>query len=428
MNDAIGDCAKLSSMNLVRHFPWAADTSRPPRVLLGVCGGIAAYKSVELARRMQDLGIVVQVVCTQNALRFVGEATWQAATGLPVRTTLWDESAEAAMGHIELARWADLILLAPITANTLAKWAHGIADDLLTTVILASTAPIWFAPAMNSQMWLAPATQANLALLRSRGARELAPAAGVQACGDVGTGRMQEPADILAALLERGALHGLRVVVNAGPTYEDIDPVRFIGNRSSGKMGFAMASAAVQMGATVTLIAGPVALPTPAGVSRIDVRSAKQMHSQVMKLTPTCDVFIACAAVADYRVETVAEQKLKKSDKALQIQLVPNPDIVSDVCNQVKRPYVLGFAAETQDLERQASEKRLRKGMDAMAANLVGTGESGFEGMTNAITLITADQKREFSTQEKPQLARKVLEALLPEILKNRKNANSRSS
>src|SRR3569623_1521340 len=290
------------------------------RILLGVSAGIAAYKSCELVRRLREQGAEVRVAMTEAATHFVGTATFQALSGQPVRTSLWDESAEAAMGHSELARWAERGLIAPASADILARLAHGQADDLLTTLCLASAAPLYVAPAMNQQMWAHPAVQANLATLRSRGVAVLGPAEGEQVCGDIGSGRMLEPGelrDALTASFGSGALAGLRVGVSAGPTYEDIDPVRFIGNRSSGRMGFAVAEAAAATGARVTLVAGPVSLPTPPGVARRgDVRSAAQMREAVLGAAISADVYVGAAAVGDYRPAQVAERKLKKHDGA----------------------------------------------------------------------------------------------------------------
>jgi len=304
------------------------------KVLLGVSGGIAAYKAAELTRRLRDAGADVQVVLTANAARFVTPLTFQALSGRPVRSGLWDETAEAAMGHIELARWAERILIAPASADVIARLAHGVADDLLTTLCLASTAPLAIAPAMNLHMWSHAATQANVATLRERGASFLGPADGPMAEAESGPGRLLEPHQIIAELI---ALHGpkllagTRVLVSAGPTYEDIDPVRFIGNRSSGKMGFAVAQAAAEQGARVQLIAGPVHLTTPANVTRIDVRSARQMREAVLGQIPQCDIFVSAAAVGDYRPAEVAAHKIKKHGRALQLDLAENPDILAEV-------------------------------------------------------------------------------------------------
>lgn len=383
------------------------------RILLGVSGGIAAYKSCELVRRLRDLDAEVRVVMTEGATHFISPTTFQALSGQPVRVSLWDEGAEAAMGHIELARWAERILVAPASADLLARLAHGLADDLLGTLCLASAAPLFVAPAMNQQMWAHPAVQANLQTLRQRGTHILGPAAGEQACGDVGSGRMLEPHELRDALLgsfgER-SLGGVQVVVSAGPTYEDIDPVRFIGNRSSGRMGFAVAEAAAQAGARVTLIAGPVTLPTPAGVERrIDVRSAAQMHAAVIASVAQADIYIAAAAVGDFRPQEVALQKLKKHDgSGLSLQLQENPDILATLAALPRHAFLVGFAAETHDVAGYAQEKLRRKGLDMIAANQVGDG-LGFEAADNALTLYWADGSRELPRQQKPALARELI-------------------
>lgn len=383
------------------------------RILLGVSGGIAAYKSCELVRRLRDVGAEVRVVMTEGATHFVTPTTFQALSGAPVRVSLWDESAEAAMGHIELARWAERILVAPASADLLARLAHGQADDLLSTLCLASAAPLSVAPAMNQQMWAHPAVQANLATLRERGATVLGPAAGEQACGDVGSGRMLEPLqlrDALVASFGDGALAGRRVVVSAGPTYEDIDPVRFIGNRSSGKMGFAVAEAAAQAGAHVILVAGPVSLPTPSGVAaRVDVRSAAQMHAAVIEAAATADIYIAAAAVGDYRPQQVAPCKLKKQAGAeLTLTLAENPDILATLSAQPTHPFLVGFAAETHDVASYAQDKLRRKKLDMIAANQVGGG-MGFETADNALTLYWADGSQELPRASKTELARELI-------------------
>jgi phosphopantothenoylcysteine decarboxylase/phosphopantothenate--cysteine ligase len=321
------------------------------------------------------------------------------------------------MGHIELARWADLILLAPATADLLARLAQGRADDLLTTLCLASDRPLWLAPAMNRLMWAHPATQANVETLRSRGARVLGPGVGEQACGETGEGRMLEPADIaaaaLAALTPRVAgLAGRRLLINAGPTFEDIDPVRFLGNRSSGKMGFALAEAAAASGAQVTLIAGPVVLPTPAGVERINVRSAAQMREAVLERLDGVDVFIAAAAVADYRPRECAPQKIKKSADTISIDCVRNPDIVAEAAARQIRPLVVGFAAETRDVETYARDKLERKGLDLIAANDVAAPGLGFESESNALTVLWKDGRARIETAPKAEVARLLLEII----------------
>lgn len=362
----------------------------PRRLVLGIGGGIAAYKACELVRRLKKRDVDVRVVMTAGAEHFLGAATLQALSGQPVRTSLWDASAEAAMSHIELARWADAVLVAPASANVLARLAHGFADDLLTTLSLAaSDRPLWLAPAMNRLMWAHPATQANVELLRARGAHVLGPASGEQACGEVGEGRMLEPEAIIAALSIFEApqmLAGRRVLVSAGPTHEDLDPVRFLGNRSSGRMGFALAEAAAGMGAEVTLVAGPVALATPAGVDRIDVRSARQMHAAMLEHAPGMDVVIGAAAVADYRPEQRQTRKIKKQDDRFTVTLVRNPDILLDLAALSPRPYLAGFAAETEALEDNAQLKLQAKGLDLIAANLVGEG-LGIETQDNALSV-----------------------------------------
>lgn len=381
------------------------------RVLLGVSGGIAAYKAAELVRRLGDAGAQVRVVLTENAARFVTALTFQALSGNPVRTSLWDEGAEAAMGHIELARWADEILVAPASADLLARLAHGHADDLLTTLCLASEAPLAIAPAMNRQMWAHAATQANLALLRERGVRVFGPGAGDQACGETGPGRLLEPTEIVAALAAaRGPrmLDGVTVLVSAGPTYEDIDPVRYVGNRSSGRMGFAVAAAARDAGARVTLVAGPVALETPPGVARIDVRSAADMRAAVFAAIPDTDIFVSAAAVADYRPRQVATEKIKKSTEAVALELVANPDILAEVGALETRPFLVGFAAETGDLEANARAKLERKRLDLVAANRVGA-DAGFEREDNALLLLWPGGEEDLGHDDKAQLARRLV-------------------
>lgn len=360
-------------------------------VLLGVTGGIAAYKSPDLVRRLAEQGAEVQVVMTSAAQQFVTPLTFQAVSGRPTRTDLWDAAAEAAMGHIELARWADLILVAPASADFLARLAHGQADDLLTTLCLASDAPIAVAPAMNRLMWANAATQANVATLKSRGVQFFGPAQGDQACGETGPGRMLEPVEIARAAMDLFAvsheLDGVRVLITAGPTRERIDPVRFISNRSSGKMGFAVAQAARRAGAQVTLVSGPVNLDTPSGVERFDVETAEQMLETVNRHVETADIFISAAAVADYKPPQVMAQKLKKSGDSLRLDLVRAPDILATVAARQQRPFVVGFAAETERVEQYAREKLERKNLDMIAANLVGEGLA-FDCDDNALLVL----------------------------------------
>ncbi|MFY2762699.1 bifunctional phosphopantothenoylcysteine decarboxylase/phosphopantothenate--cysteine ligase CoaBC [Arenimonas sp. MALMAid1274] len=383
------------------------------RILLGVSGGIAAYKAAEVLRRLQDEGAQVRVVMTASALHFVGPTTFQALSRQPVRSSLWDEAAEAAMGHIELARWATRILVVPATANVIARLAQGRANDLLSTLCLASEAPLTLAPAMNRVMWAHPATQANVATLVARGVELIGPAEGDQACGEVGAGRLVEPDQIVAALVASarpGRLAGKRVLVSAGPTFEDIDPVRFIGNRSSGKMGFAVAAAARALGAEVTLVAGPVSLATPAGVRRIDVRRAAQMRDAVLGELAGHDVYLGAAAVADYAPARTMPQKIKKSGETMALELVRTADILAEVAAHPQRPaLVVGFAAETQDMEAYARDKLQRKGLDMIAANDVARAGQGFECDDNALSVFWHDGRRDIPHGSKPRVARDLM-------------------
>jgi phosphopantothenoylcysteine decarboxylase/phosphopantothenate--cysteine ligase len=386
------------------------------RILVGVSGGIAAYKSCGLVRRLREAGAEVRVVMTANAAHFVGAATFQALSGQAVRSSLWDAHAEAAMGHIELARWAERVVIAPATADVIARLAHGMADDLLTTLCLATTAPLYLAPAMNRQMWAHAAMQANLAVLRERGVHVLGPAAGDQACGEVGAGRMLEPEalrDALAASFVDEVLRGVRVLVSAGPTYEDLDPVRYLGNRSSGRMGFAVAQAAAEAGAAVTLVAGPVQLPTPAGVvRRIDVRSAGQKHAAVLAAAPQTDIYIGAAAVGDYRPAHTAEHKLKKqADEGITLALVQNPDILAGLAAQEPHPFLVGFAAETDDVADYAQDKLRRKGLDMIAANQVGAG-MGIEVADNALQVFWPGGSQSLPRAAKQELARDLVASI----------------
>lgn len=342
------------------------------RVLLGISGGIAAYKSAELTRLLIKAGAEVRVVMTQAATQFITPLTLQALSGNRVYTALLDAEAEAGMGHIELARWPDLIIIAPASANIIATLADGKADDILSTLILATKAPIAIAPAMNQAMWSNTATQQNLGKLAARGVKVLGPASGEQACGDIGLGRMLEPQEIAAlcaAMFDPGLLAGLRIVITAGPTQEAIDPVRFISNRSSGKMAYALATEAAAAGALVTIISGPVALATPERVKRIDVLSAQQMLTASLDAATLCDIFIGVAAVADYRPAQLATQKIKKGAATMVLELVKNPDIISTIATLDKRPFTVGFAAETNDVERHGTEKLQRKHLDLLFAN-----------------------------------------------------------
>ena len=382
------------------------------RILLGVTGGIAAYKSPDLVRRLIERGAEVQVVMTASAQRFVSPMSFQAVSGRPTRNDLWDGTAEAAMGHIELARWAQLVLIAPASADFIARLAGGRADDLLSTLCIATEAPIMIAPAMNRVMWANKATQANVELLVSRGVRILGPAAGNQACGEVGAGRMWEPVKLAESVLEppanAGLLAGLNVVITAGPTRERLDPVRYLTNRSSGKMGFAVAAAAREAGAHVTMVTGPVQLPTPAGVTRINVESASDMFAAVHRHIADADVFIAAAAVADFQPASVAKQKIKKQGAPVSIELEPAPDIVKSVADMAKRPFVVGFAAETNDIEANARSKLKRKKLDMIAANEVGDGIA-FDCEDNALTVIWPGGKAEVARGPKIDVARELI-------------------
>jgi phosphopantothenoylcysteine decarboxylase / phosphopantothenate---cysteine ligase len=387
----------------------------PLRILLGVTGGIAAYKSPDLVRRLIEAGAEVQVVMSANAGQFVTPLTFQAVSGRPVRTDLWDAAAEAAMGHIELARWADHILIAPASADCIAHLAHGFANSLLTTLCLASTAPVWLAPAMNHQMWLHAATQANLKVLLERGVRVLGPVHGEQACGEVGPGRMLEPAQIAAQLLAAntgsGSLAGRKVVITAGPTRERIDPVRFISNRSSGKMGYAVAQAARAAGAHVVLVSGPVQIATPPGVERVDVESAEQMLAAVQQHLPGAHIFIAAAAVSDYRCGQVAGQKIKKTSDTMMLSLARCVDVLATIGRSVNPPFLVGFAAETENVEHNALLKLQAKNLDMIAANRVGDGLA-FDRDDNALTVFWRGGKRELTLANKAALARQLIELI----------------
>ena len=400
-------------------------------ILLGVTGGIAAYKSAELVRRLRERGAEVQVVMTAGAREFVTPTTFQALSGRAVRSELWDAAAEAAMGHIELARWADAVLIAPASADFLARLAAGQADDLLATLCLATEAPIAVAPAMNHVMWSNAATQANIATLSGRGVQVFGPAEGDQACGEVGAGRMLEPLDLverLPGLLSPagGALAGRRVLITAGPTRERIDPVRFISNRSSGKMGFAVAQAAREAGATVVLVAGPVSLPTPAGVARVDVESAADMLAAVLRELPGTDLFISTAAVADYRPARPAEQKIKKTSEALDLTMERTTDVLATVAARAERPFVVGFAAETEAVEQNARTKLMKKNLDMIAANEVGH-DKAIDCEDNQLIVLSRGARHELARAGKLALARGLI-ALIAQELAARGGARQRGT
>jgi phosphopantothenoylcysteine decarboxylase/phosphopantothenate--cysteine ligase len=381
-------------------------------ILLGVTGGIAAYKSAELIRRLKDHGADVRVVMTAAAMEFITPLTLQALSGNPVHTTLLDPEAEAGMGHIELARWADLILVAPASADFMARLANGRGDDLLTTLCLATPAPIALAPAMNQGMWRDQATQDNIATLSARKIALFGPAAGEQACGDIGPGRMLEAEELAAhaaSIFNSRILDGVRLTITAGPTREAIDPVRYISNHSSGKMGYALAAAAADAGAIVTLISGPTNLHCPERVSRVDVISAQDMLDASTATLGKCELFIACAAVADYRPAKAADQKIKKDNDSMHIDLVRNPDIVSTIANHSERPVTVGFAAETQDLMRYARGKLERKNLDLIIANDVSNSAIGFNANDNAVTAIWKDGQCDIPQMGKNQLAAQLI-------------------
>ncbi len=398
------------------------------RIVLGVSGGIAAWKSAELVRALRSHEIDVRVVMTRGAAQFVSPLTFQALSAHPVHCELLDAQAEAGMSHIELARWAELVLIAPATAHLMARLAHGFADDLLTTLCLATSAPLVLAPAMNRQMWAAPATRSNAALLQDRGVRLLGPGSGDQACGEVGPGRMLEPSEIAVAAVEalpaqqamvdapvavsaaetspEGELAGLEVLITAGPTREPIDAVRYISNYSSGKMGYAIARAASAAGARVSLISGQVALTTPPKVERIDVVSAKEMHAQSMARAARCDIFIAAAAVADYRPRHFSRHKIEKTEESMALELTRTPDIVAEVAGLENGPFTVGFAAQTENVKERGRHKLTTKGLDMIAANLVGVEGRGFESDRNALSVLWPGGERDLDLASKDELAR----------------------
>jgi len=392
------------------------------KVLLGIGGGIAAYKSADLIRRLKERGADVRVIMTQSAMEFITPLTIQALSGNPVASDLLDPAAEAAMGHIELARWADVVLLAPATANLIARINAGMANDLLTTTCLATSAPVIVCPAMNQQMYQNITTQENIANLARKGLIIWQPASGNQACGEVGPGRMQEPtamAEQLVQFFGPKSLCGHNVLITAGPTREAIDPVRYISNHSSGKMGYSLAQAAAEMGAKVTLVSGPVNLATPPGVTRIDVDSAQQMLEAVMGQVEQHDIFIGCAAVADYRIAAVADQKIKKSAEQMQLALVRNPDILAAVAQHAIRPFTVGFAAETNDVEQYARGKLQRKKLDMIAANDVSIQGLGFNADSNALQVFWQDGSQQLPATDKLTLARQLLTLIEQQLKKS---------
>lgn len=405
------------------------------KILLGISGGIAAYKTPELVRRLKEKGADVRVVMTEGAKAFITPLTLQAVSANAVSDSLLDTQAELAMGHIELAKWADFILIAPATADIIAKIAAGMANDLLTTLCLATAAPIAIAPAMNQQMWHNQATQKNINTLTAWQYTLFGPGAGEQACGDVGLGRMLDVPELVDLTcqaitagnnntsVEQKPLTGQKWVITAGPTREAIDPVRYISNHSSGKMGFAIAAAAQKLGAEVTIISGPVNLTTPLNCKKIAVNSAIEMHQQALTYAPKSDVFVACAAVADYRIDNIANEKIKKSQDTMQLNLIKNPDIVADVAALENKPFTVGFAAETQDVKHYAQDKLARKNLDMIAANNVATAGQGFNSDNNALTVFTPNDEKELSLMNKSELAKQLVQyihqTLLGSQLKN---------
>jgi phosphopantothenoylcysteine decarboxylase/phosphopantothenate--cysteine ligase len=386
------------------------------KIVLGISGGIAAYKCAELVRRLKDHGCEVKVVMTESAKHFITPLTMQAVSGETVSDSLLDPSAEASMGHIEFAKWADLILVAPATCNIIAKMAAGIADDLLTTLLLATPAKVAVAPAMNQQMYAHPATQANLATLKARNVLIWGPGKGEQACGDIGAGRMLEPHELveLCTVKEQPQLLlGKTITITAGPTREPLDPVRFISNHSSGKMGYALAEAALQLGAKVNLISGPVTIKAPTGVNLINIESAEQLLNESLTYAPQSDAFIGCAAVADYRAATIATQKMKKQGDELTLTLTKNPDVIAAIANLEKnRPYTVGFAAETQNVESYAKGKLKNKNLDMICANDVSQSGLGFNSDQNALTLYWHNEQLELAVSSKTEIALRVIEQL----------------
>ena len=389
-------------------------------VVLGVCGGIAAYKSVEVVSRLVKLGAAVHVIMTAAATQFVTPLTFREISGQPVYTTMWEEPKLWNVEHIALARRADLFVIAPATANMIGKIANGIADDFLSTTVMATTAPVLVVPAMNTEMYLCAATQNNLSILAGRGFQLMTPDSGQLACGTTGIGRLPEPEAIVERIAEQfnqaKSLQGVRLLVTAGGTREAIDPVRYIGNRSSGKMGYAIAAAAAERGAEVTLVSGPVALAAPAGVTRISVESALEMREAVMSAFSAVDVVVKAAAVADYRPETVAEQKIKKQSSNMTVNLVKNPDILAELGSLKQAQFLVGFAAETQDLATNATEKLRRKNLDMLVANDVTLPGAGFESETNIVKLFYQDG----SMEELPQMSKRQLAGILLDRIQQR--------
>ena len=404
-------------------------TLRNKQIVIAVTGGIAAYKTAQLVREVQAEGAQVRVVMTASATSFVAAKTFQALSGNPVAITdngLFDQ---AGMDHIALARWADLIVIAPASANSIAKLIHGEADELLYSMCLAHEGQVAIAPAMNQQMWSNVATQENLTRLRNRGFLIWGPADGAQACGEVGPGRMLEVAELLQLVVstfENTAFADQHIVITAGPTHEAIDPVRYIGNRSSGKMGFALAEAALAAGARVTLVAGPTEQTCSPRIHIINVETAAEMHLAVFQQLDDCDLFIACAAVADYRMANIAAEKIKKRSEHLSLELEPTEDILRDVKQAQPELFCVGFAAETEHTIEYARDKLTRKKLDMIIANQVGSSEQGFSSDYNAVEILTADNQESIARMRKTALAPKILDAIHQQLLNRKENSNVR--
>ena len=401
------------------------ETTHKKKILLGVTGGIAAYKSAELVRLLIKAGKEVRVVMTQSAREFIQPLTFQALSGHRVYTDVFDSEADSAMDHIELARWADLIVVAPATADFIAKLRNGYSDNLLLTLCLACQHPVAIAPAMNQQMYANQATLENIEHLVKRGSLVWGPASGEQACGDIGPGRMLEPAiitEMIESHFKPGRLSGMTILITAGPTREAIDPVRYISNRSSGKMGYALAQAASEAGALVTLVSGPVSLTSPAQVTRIPVTSADEMRIAVMEQVEQADIFIGCAAVADYRIDQIADQKIKKSDQTMQLNLSRNPDILSEVAHLPNKPFTVGFAAETEKLEQHAMGKLERKKLDMIAANLVSAGDKGFENSNNELLVLWPGGRHPLPLTSKRMIAQQLIELIAEQYIQQKQN------
>lgn len=406
------------------HLQTFTDITINKHILLAISGGIAAYKSAELVRLLRKQGAEVRVVMTSSAMQFVAPLTFQALSGNPVHTELLDADAENAMGHISLARWADALVIAPATANIIAKCSHGLADDLLSTLYLAATCPVYVAPAMNQAMWNKPVTQENMQKLKGHGVIVIGPEQGDQACGETGFGRMSEPAEICRRLMVESTaqfLSGLKVLISAGPTREPLDPVRYITNRSSGKMGYALANAALKAGAKVTLVSGPVALAAPVNADVVSVETAAQMYEAVISRASEHDIYIGAAAVADYSPVVMEQQKIKKQAEQTTLTLQKTRDILAEVAQLDNRPFTVGFAAETHDLEGYAQDKLARKKLDMIAANWVGREQGGFDSEQNALQVFWVNGQETLAMTDKNHIAEQLI-SLIAERMETKKH------